>query len=150
MGHTYYAMYQHIAFSTKQRVHVLDANVQPDLYAYMAGTINNLGCTALLVGGHTDHVHALVSTSPSVLIKELVKETKRVSSIWLKTKGEILAGFAWQSGYGVFSVSHSRLDSLKEYIANQAEHHRKMTWEEEFRVLLVKHGIEFDERYFLD
>ena len=81
---------------------------------------------------------------------DLVKEIKRSSSRWLKTKGDELSDFAWQTGYGAFSVSYSNLDQVKEYIANQEEHHRTMTWDEEYQALLERHGITFDERFYLD
>jgi putative transposase len=150
VGHTYCSLYQHIAFSTKRRAKVLSVSVQPRLFAYMAGVVNNKGCRSLVIGGHTDHVHLLLSVRAAQVPSELVKEVKRASSIWLKTKGDELRDFAWQAGYGVFSVSYSKLGNAKAYIAGQAERHRKMTWDEEFRTLLVKHGIEFDERYYLD
>jgi REP element-mobilizing transposase RayT len=116
----------------------------------MAGVVNNKGCRSLVIGGHTDHVHLLLSVRAAQVPSELVKEVKRASSIWLKTKGDELRNFAWQAGYGVFSVSYSKLENVRAYIAGQAEQHRQMTWDEEFRTLLVKHGIEFDERYYLD
>jgi hypothetical protein len=116
----------------------------------MAGIVNNQGGRSLVIGGHTDHVHLLLSVRATQVSSELVKEVKRASSIWLKTKGDELNDFAWQAGYGVFSVSYSKLKSVRAYIAGQAERHRKMTWDEEFRTLLVKHGIEFDKRYYLD
>jgi putative transposase len=150
MGHTYCSLYEHIAFSTKERVKVLHSGIQPDLFAYMAGIVNNNECGPLIVGGHTDHVHLLVSVRSTTQASELVKEIKRASSIWLKTKDRMLSKFAWQTGYGVFSVSYSNLQTVRAYIARQAERHRKMPWDREFRALLVKHGIEFDERYYLD
>jgi len=150
VGHTYCSLYQHIAFSTKGRRKLLGDAVRDELFAYMAGIVNNRDCRALIIGGHADHVHLLVSVRATTQPSELVKEVKRASSIWLKAKGDALSTFAWQTGYGVFSVSHSKVESVRQYIAGQPEHHRTMSWADEFRTLLVKHGVEFDERYYLD
>ena len=150
MGHTYYSVYEHIAFSTKHRAKTLDPGIQPELFAYLAGAIKNQECYALIVGGHLEHVHLLVRKSNTILTGQLVKEIKRTSSRWMKSKRPELRSFHWQSGYGAFSVSYSLLNGVKKYILQQAEHHKKMTWEEEFRRLLKKHGIQFDERFYLD
>jgi putative transposase len=147
MGHTFYSVYEHIAFSTKHRRRMIDPTAQGDLFAYLAAAVRNQGCRAITVGGHVEHVHLLVLKSSTLLTGELVKEIKRTSSIWMKGK---VKGFSWQAGYGAFSVSSSNLPSVQRYILGQARRHRKMTWEEEYRLLLEKHGIQFDERYFLD
>ena len=150
MGHTYYAVYEHIAFSTKNRIECLTSDIQEELFPYLAKAVNEMGCQALLVGGHIQHVHLLVKKSSTLLTGDLVKEIKRPSSQWLKTKKSSLDHFAWQDGYGAFSVSYSNLDRVQRYIENQDEHHQKSSWEMEFRSLLVKHGMEFDEKYYLD
>ena len=107
------------------------------------------GANAVLVGGHRNHVHILLGLESTTAPAEVVKELKRASSIWLKTKGPALRDFAWQVGYGAFSVSHSNRDQVRAYIEAQAQHHAEMTWEEEYRSLLEKHGIEFDDRFYL-
>jgi len=150
MGHTYYSVYEHIVFSTKHRMRVLSTEIQPELFAYLAGAVKNQGCKTLAVGGELEHVHLLVRKSNTLLTGDLVKEIKRTSSKWMKGKHITLRNFGWQTGYGAFSVSYSKLDDVNEYILKQAEHHAKSTWEEELRALLVKNGIEFDERYYLD
>ena len=150
MGHTYYSVYEHIVFSTKHRMRVLSTEIQPELFAYLAGAVKNQGCKALVVGGELEHVHLLVRKSNTLLTGDLVKEIKRTSSKWIKGKHITLRNFGWQTGYGAFSVSYSKLDDVNEYILKQAEHHAKSTWEEELRALLVKNGIGFDERYYLD
>jgi putative transposase len=150
MTHSYYASFEHIAFSTKSRIPCLDGRIRPTLFAYLAQGATNQDCPCIKVGGHLEHVHLLVAKSKSLLTGDLVKELKRFSCIWLKQQTADLKSFAWQEGYGAFSVSHSNLARVRTYIENQEEHHRKMTWEQEFRGLLVRHGIQFDERFFLD
>ena len=150
MTHTYYAVYEHIVFSTKGRRAYFTPELETELFSYLAKSIDNKGCRALVVGGHRDHVHLLIGMAKGIAASELIKEIKRSSSRWLKTKRNGLSDFAWQTGYGAFSVSFSNLDQLKAYIVNQEEHHRTMTWEEEYRALLERHGIEFDERFSLD
>jgi len=150
MANTYYAVYEHIAFSTKARVAALSDAIRPDLFAYLAGTLKNQGCFPLIIGGLSEHVHLLIRKRGTLLTSDLVKEIKRSSSIWLKKHGAACGKFSWQVGYGAFSVSYWDLEKIRVYIANQEEHHRHMTWEEEYRKLLKKHGVEFDERYFLD
>ena len=97
-----------------------------------------------------DHVHILCRFGRSLSIADLIKELKRESSQWLKTKASDLAGFYWQKGYGVFSVSASNVDEVRTYIADQERHHRQMSFQDEFRLLLKKHGLEWDERYVWD
>ena len=150
MGHTYFAVYQHITFSTKQRQRILDDAIRCELFPYLAAAVRKQGCKCLIAGGRLEHIHLLVGMSPILLTANLIKEIKRTSSMWIKSKGVDYRGFAWQSGYGAFSVSYSGLKKVTDYIANQEEHHRQMTWEEELRGLLTRHGIEFDERYYLD
>ena len=103
-----------------------------------------------MINSVEDHVHILFSISKNIGISQIVKEVKTGSSKWIKTKGEAFRQFHWQSGYGAFSVTESHIDAVKKYIANQEEHHRKMTFQEEFVQLLKKHHIEYDERYLWD
>jgi REP element-mobilizing transposase RayT len=101
-------------------------------------------------GGVEDHVHLLCALSRTCNAAEMVKEVKRGSSMWIKTKSADLQDFAWQSGYGIFSVGFSQIESVKEYIAGQEEHHRKVSFQDEFRQLLKRYEIEFDEQYVWD
>lgn len=150
MGHTYYAVYVHIVFSTRNRQRILDPKIQAEMFPYLAAAVRNQGCKCLIVGGCEDHVHILAGMSPVLLTADLVKEIKRTSSIWIKGKGSEYRDFGWQAGYGAFSVSYSNIEAVRGYIASQESHHRKMTWEQEIRGLLERHHIEFDERYYLD
>jgi putative transposase len=140
----------HLVFSTKDRVACLDASIRPAFHAYLATVARNAGCECPRVGGVADHVHLAIRFSRTITIAALVEELKTSSSRWLKTQFPALSGFAWQRGYGVFSVGPADLDALLAYIDNQEEHHRTRTFEEEYRAFLTKYGVAFDERYVWD
>jgi REP element-mobilizing transposase RayT len=145
------AVYIHLVFSTKERRPFLrDKSVRAKLHAQLGGISKTLQSPPLIVGGVGDHVHMLCRFSRTITQAEWVKEVKRVSNGWLKEQGPGYADFEWQGGYADFSVSQSNLDQVKEYIAEQEEHHRKMTFQDELRALLRKHEIKFDERYVWD
>jgi len=150
MANSYYAVYEHIVFSTKNRVNWFSPEFRPELFAYFAGAIKNQNCHSLIVGGHDNHVHLLLRKHGDLRTRDLVKELKRNSSIWMKEKGVGFRKFYWQTGFGAFSVSYWDLEKIANYIRNQAEHHGRMSWGVEYKKLLIKHGVEFDERYYLD
>ena len=141
----------HVVFSTKNREPFLtDADLRKRLHAYMAGVLQRIGCEPILVGGVEDHVHLLCNLSRTVTIAELVEEAKKSPSKWVKDQGPQYREFFWQSGYGAFSVSQSNVEKVRAYIATQEEHHRKVSFQDEFRALCRKHGVEIDERYAWD
>lgn len=140
----------HVIFTTKDRKPVLNASVSPALYAYLATVARNAKCECYRVGGIADHVHLAVPMSRTANVAELVEELKSSSSKWLKTQSSALSKFAWQKGYGALSVGPTDLDALVGYIDAQEMHHRKHTFQEEFRAFLKKYGIECDERYLWD
>jgi REP element-mobilizing transposase RayT len=139
----------HVIFSTKDRHPYLEEPVRPRLHAYLATVARNAGCEAYRVGGVVDHVHLALRLSRTVTIANLVEELKTSSSKWLKTQSPI-GNFAWQRGYGCFSVGPTDLDSLCAYIDGQEEHHRKRTFQEEFLMFLAKYRVEYDEAYVWD
>ena len=141
----------HVVFSTKNREPFLkDAELRARLHAYMAGVLQNIGCEPVLINGTEDHVHILCNLSRSVTIAELVEEAKKSPSKWVKEQGPQYREFFWQTGYGAFSVSQSNVEQVRAYIATQEEHHRKVSFQDEFRALCRKHGVEIDERYAWD
>ena len=140
----------HLAFSTKERRPLIDADVERDLHRYLNATCANLGCAAHEVGGVADHVHVFFSLSRTITVARFVEKIKTSSSKWIKTKGERYQPFAWQGGYGAFSISQSDFEACCRYVARQREHHKKMDFKEEFRLLLKRYGIEYDERYVWD
>jgi REP element-mobilizing transposase RayT len=150
MPQSFVAILLHLIYSTKNREPLLTAEIEPELYAYQATVFRELGCPALIINGTPDHVHALFRLSRTVRVSDLVEEVKKRSSKWLKTRDPALMAFQWQTGYGVFSVGESGVPSLRQYIADQKEHHRRKSFQDEFRAFLTKYRIEIDERYVWD
>lgn len=141
----------HVVFSTKHRQPFLRRKDARDVMTgYIIGTLKNIDCPSLQVGVVEDHAHILCSLHRTVAIAKLVEEVKTSSSARIKDEGADLRDFHWQNGYGVFSVSRSNAARVKSYVANQEEHHRQRTFQEEYRLLLERHGIEYDERYVWD
>jgi len=139
----------HIIFSTKNRRPFFQSvELRSEVRSYLIGTLRGLECVPIQVGGVEDHVHILCGLSRKISLGELVKNLKTSSTRILKGKGH--NDFSWQSGYGAFSVSQSAKESVFSYIAKQEIHHRKINFQDEFRALLDKHGIHFDERYVWD
>ena len=141
-------VYVHLVFSTKAREACLADASRPTLFAYLAGILQNLECSAVKVGGTADHVHVLFVLARTIPLRKVVEEVKKGSSKWLKTQG--VPAFGWQAGYGAFSVSASQVELVSRYIENQEEHHRKTTFQNEFRQFCRKYGIELDERFVWD
>jgi putative transposase len=141
----------HIVFSTKERrASLQNQELRDEMHRYLAGVSAKLECPAIIVGGATDHVHLLANQSRTIALAEWVKELKRASSLWAKEKSPQWGLFHWQAGYGAFSVSQSQKDRVQEYIGSQEEHHRQLSFQDELRQILKKHGIVFDERYVWD
>jgi REP element-mobilizing transposase RayT len=137
----------HVVFSTEDRRPLLEHPTRHDLHAYLAARARLAGCECYCVGGVSDHVHLAVRLSRTVTIAKLVEDLKTSSSKWLKTQSPRLKTFAWQNGYGAFSVGPSDLPALRRYIETQEDHHRKFNFQDELRALLTKYGVEHDERY---
>ena len=141
----------HVVFSTKNRVPFLkDPELRARLHAYMAGALQNVGCEPILINGVDDHVHILCNLSRTVTIAGLVEAAKGEPSKWMKEQGAAHRDFYWQGGYGSFSTSQSNVEQVRAYIATQEEHHRGVSYQDEFRALCRKHGVEIDERYVWD
>ena len=142
--------YVHIVFSTKNREPLIDKTIAPELYAYMGGIARRLECKIVAAGGIADHVHLLCRVTQKIALMTFVQKIKANSSSWVKTKGENYLSFYWQDGYGAFSVSKSVVGQVIKYIDNQEEHHKKWGFQDEFRGLLEKHEIPYNERYVWD
>ena len=144
-------VYIHLVYSTKNRQPFLrDPETRADLHSFLGGTSKKLDCAPIIVGGVEDHVHLLCRFGRSITQADWVKELKRVSNLWLKDQDDKYRDFEWQKGYADFSVSQSNLEQVKQYIANQEAHHRKMSFQDEVRELLRRHQQEWDEKYFWD
>ncbi|HEY4760323.1 MAG TPA: IS200/IS605 family transposase [Thermoguttaceae bacterium] len=140
----------HIIFSTKNRAPFIEPDIQDTLYAYLATATRTCGCPAHKIGGTTDHVHIVCSLVRTMTIAELVGTIKADSSKWIKTQRVTLNDFSWQNGYGAFSIGQSQLETVRNYITQQNEHHRTLTFQEEFREFLQRYEIKYDERYIWD
>ena len=140
----------HIVFSTKNREPFIRTEIEDELFAYIATACQSMKCPALRVGGTADHVHLLVSLARTVAVANLLEAIKADSSKWIKTKGPAYSRFAWQNGYGVFSIGQSQAGTVKRYIVNQRQHHRRRSYQDEFRELLKRYEVEYDERYVWD
>lgn len=138
----------HLVFSTKNREPFIATEHRDKMFNYLGGTLNAIGCPVIRVGGMADHVHLLFVLGRTHSVSKVVEEVKKESSKWAKE--HLSPGFYWQHGYGAFSVSPSNVEKVKAYIENQEDHHRKSTFQDEFRELLRRHGIEWDERYVWD
>ncbi len=140
----------HLVYSTKNRNTSLTPAIRCKLDAYQVGILQKWNCPAIIIGGVADHVHALFVLSKNYALCKVVEEVKKGSSKWIKTQGDAFAGFCWQNGYGAFSVSESQVENVRRYIEQQEEHHRTMTFQEEFRMFLSRHRLDFDERFVWD
>jgi REP element-mobilizing transposase RayT len=136
-----------LIFSTKDRAPLITAEVRPRLFEYIGGILRSEKCALIAAGGMPDHVHLLVSMDRRISLSEAMRLVKTNSSRWVHGTFPALTGFAWQAGYGAFSVSHSHLQTVEAYLSRQAEHHRTVTFQEEFVAFLQRHGIAYDERY---
>ena len=140
----------HLIFSTKNREPFLTREIEVELYPYMASIFKAMNSPALIINGTSDHVHTLFLLSRVAAIADLVEEVKSESSKWIKTKGRQFRRFYWQSGYGAFSIGQSQVPAVRRYIARQKEHHRRVSFKDEYRKFLKVYEVEFDERYVWD
>ena len=144
-------LWTHLIFSTQDRCPFLgDKVLRDEMHAYLTEIFRTHDCEPLIIGGVEDHVHSLFALSRTHSIASTVKEVKRTSSCWIKTTSRKLSKFYWQGGYGAFSVSQSNLTDVIRYIENQEEHHKRMTFQDEYRAFLKAYGVDFDERYIWD
>jgi putative transposase len=147
MANTYSHCYNHFVFSTKDRVNFIRPDIEQRVWAYIGGIARKHDVVAVQVGGTDNHAHVLTSSPPSIAPSRIVQWLKGDSSFWIRREFSELRKFAWQDGYGIFSVCKSHTPKVVEYIKNQREHHTKQNFEDEYRSLLRLHGIEYDERY---
>ena len=147
MANTYTSLHYHVIFSTKNRVKRINIEIEQRVWAYLGGIARKHGMTALQVGGIEDHIHALLIAPPTLSPSQIAQFLKGESSKWIHEEFSALHDFAWQDGYGAFTVSKSNLPEVVHYIQQQREHHRKKTFQEEYLEFLQKHGVEYDKRF---
>jgi REP-associated tyrosine transposase len=136
----------HVVFSTKNREPTIHREIRPTLHAYVTGILANLRCPSLQTGGTADHT--LLSLARTRTLADVLEEVKKSSSKWMKQQG--VDSFFWQGDYGAFSIGESQVPQLIRYIAQQEEHHRRLSFQDEFRQLLNRYGVAYDERYIWD
>jgi REP element-mobilizing transposase RayT len=144
MAHTYSSNFVHCVFSTKERAATIPDDRRERLWAYISGLAEHHGMKALAVGGTANHLHILLSLPAKIALSEAINKLKSNSSRWMSENGP---RFVWQEGYGAFSVSPSQLATVQQYIANQAEHHKKRNFEDEFIALLKRCGVDYDAQH---
>ena len=150
MANTYSSLFYHIVFSTKHRQSFIHQDIENRVWAYLGGIARKHKLTAIQIGGIENHVHALIMSMPSVAPSQIAQYLKGDSSKWIHGQFADLKNFAWQDGYGAFSVSKSKVGNVVEYIKNQRRHHEKVNFEDEYFQLMKLHEIDFDEKYLFD
>ena len=150
MANTYTALHYHIVFSTKHRQRWITEDIEGRIWAYLGGIARENRMVALEVGGIEDHIHMLVGAPATMAPSKAAQLIKGGSSSWIHDTFPGLEAFAWQDGYGAFTVSKSQVPDLTAYIRNQREHHRIRTFQDEYRALLERHEIEYEEQYLWD
>jgi REP element-mobilizing transposase RayT len=150
MANTYTSLHYHFTFSTKNRQPWIAQKIEKDVWAYLGGILKKNKLKPIKIGGIEDHIHMLLGAPPTIAPAKIAQLVKGGSSAWIHEEFPELAEFAWQDGYGAFTVSKSAEPDVSLYVENQREHHRTRTFKEEFRALLDRHGIEYDERYLWD
>ncbi len=150
MSHSLVKILVHIVFSTKKRDNLIAPDIENELFRYIHGIIENNGSKLIIANGTANHVHLLVSLPKKIDIPDLIGDIKRDSSSWIKKQDVNFRDFYWQKGYGAFSIGQSQVPMVVNYIKNQKEHHQKQDFKDEFRALLKKYEIDFDERYVWD
>lgn len=148
MPSTYLSLHYHIVFGTKGRLPIIGSDWQARLHEYLGGSIRGLGGFPEAVGGVADHVHLLVGLRATHCLADVMRELKKASSVWVHEVPGV-DGFAWQEGYAAFTVSATARESVRSYIAHQAEHHRSKTWREEVVEMLAKAGVAYDPKYLV-
>ena len=147
MPQSYTCLHYHLVFSTRGREPTITPVIRPRLWEYLGGAVRSEHGIPIQIGGTADHVHMFVTLRQHDALADFMRQVKANSSKWVHETFPDAGAFWWQGGYGAFTVSHSGIEAVRTYILNQEEHHRSRTYEDEFREMLTRHGVEFDEKY---
>ena len=150
MAGTFSQIYIQVVFAVKGRECVIHTSWEEELYKYISGIVRNKGQKMLAINGMPDHLHIIIGMKPSCCLSDLVREIKKSSNDFINEKKFSKYKFSWQEGYGAFSYSHSALDNVIQYVNNQKEHHRKISFKEEYKEFLEKFEVEFREEYLFE
>jgi putative transposase len=143
-------LYTHLVFSTKHRERCLSDDIRVDLHAYLGGTLHGLGCVPIEINSEPEPIHARFLLGRTMALSDAIGNLKTSSNDWLRGKGARFAQFYWQGGYGAFSIGQSGVGELRQYIRGQREHHKQVSFQDEFRAFLRRYEVEYDERYVWD
>ena len=143
-------LHMHLIFSTKDRRPLIDDAIRTELHRYLGGVLKGLRCMPVLMNSVEDHIHILFDLARTISPAEAVQEIKTSSSKWINAQHQRYQTFGWQNGYGMFAVSQSAIPDVCKYIGNQHEHHRSVSFKEEYIIFLKKHELDYDERYVWD
>jgi len=144
VSHSFYKIWLHVVFGTKNRLPLISSSIEKPLYKYLSKQLEKLECQVEVINGMPDHIHILISSNPKLSIADILKQIKGASSHWINQQDLITQKFAWQTGYGAFSVSESQLDKVKSYIENQKNHHQKISFNDEYNQFLKIHNVEIN------
>lgn len=147
MAHTYTQIYIHVIFAVSGRVNFIRDEIQEELYKYITGIVRNKGQKLIVINGMPDHIHLLIGQKPDIALSDLIRDAKACSSKFMNEKGWFGGKYAWQEGFGAFSYSHSQLDRVAGYIRNQKKHHRRQSFREEYKELLKRFDVNYEEKY---
>jgi putative transposase len=150
MSQSFAKVYVHLIFSTKNRERCIPSDVGVELHGYMGGILNGLGCAPIEINTEPDHAHLLFQMTRTETLNNVIGQLKKSSNDWLRNRNQQFSNFQWQGGYGAFSVSQSAVEEVRQYIRNQRQHHKKISFQDEFRAFLKRYEIEFDEKYVWD
>lgn len=150
MANTFSQIYNHVVFSVKGRQNLIQAKWKEELHKYICGIVNGKEQKVYAIGGVADHIHILVSIKPSIALSDLVRDIKANSSKWINEKELVVGKFQWQKGFGAFSYAQSQLDTVIAYINNQEQHHQKKAFKDEYKEMLQKFNIAYDEKYLFE
>ncbi len=150
MANTYTQIYIMFVFSVKNRQKLIADKYEQEIHKYISSIVQAHSQKLICINGTNDHIHILVSIKPNVSMSDLMKEVKANSSKWINEKKWFKGKFFWQKGFGAFSYSHSQLNDVRKYINNQKEHHKSISFEDEYKKLLNSFAIDYDEKYILD
>lgn len=147
MTDTFSQLYVQIVFSVKDRKEAIKSEWEGELHKYITGIIQKRGNKLIAINGTSDHIHIFIGMTTESCLSDLVREIKKGSTAFIKSKNFLTGNFYWQEGYGAFSYSHSQIDKVVKYIQNQKEHHKKQTFQEEFKEFLEKFNVSYNEQY---
>jgi len=150
MAGTFSQIYIQIVFAVSSRENLIQKDWNVDLFKYISGIIKGKGQKAIIVNGYKDHIHVFIGLKPSIALSDLVRDIKNNSSKFINERNWVKGKFSWQEGYGAFSYSQSQIEPVYNYILNQEDHHKKITFQDEYKDFLKKFEIEYDERYLFD